>query len=480
MAATATRPKPRRRVATTPPAPSFDERVARGRAARAACPRSSHAEYVPPPARRDPVDVLSEQDATRVPELVPIRYGRMLVSAFTFYRGAAALMAGDLATSPVSGLQCQLCGDAHLSNFGVFSAPDRRLVFDLNDFDETLPGPFEWDVKRLAASLEVAGRDRGFKHRDRRAVVLACVSQYREAMRIFAGQGHLAVWYARLDVDDFIARYGGLVRARDIRSARRNLEKARSKDSSRALAKLTERVNGHVRIISTPPLVVPLGEMLPDREANEIEEGVRELLAGYQRTLAQDRRHLVSEYRFVDMAHKVVGVGSVGARAWIMLLEGRDAGDPLVLQAKEAGASVLERHLKASRYKNCGERVVQGQRFMQAASDIFLGWERVVGMDGKTRDFYVRQLWDGKGSAVIEEMDPARMGVYARMCGWTLARAHARSGDRVAIASYLGVKPTFDRAVADFADAYAEQNDLDYRALQAAVTDGRIQAQAGV
>jgi uncharacterized protein (DUF2252 family) len=423
---------------------------------------------------------MREEDATRVPELVPIRYGRMLVSPFTFYRGAAALMAGDLAGTPVSGLTVQLCGDAHLSNFGVYAAPDRRLVFDLNDFDETLEGPWEWDVKRLAASLEIAGRDRGFRRRERRAVVAAATRAYREAMRRFATMRTLDVWYARLDIEDVMAKQSRAIRPADIRATRRNVAAAKGKNSLRAVAKLTRRVNGTVRIVSAPPLVVPIGELLPDADARDVEAEVRGLLARYQRSLSPDRRHLVGSYRFVDMARKVVGVGSVGTRAWIVLLEGRDGADPLVLQAKEAEASVLERHLGPSRYKNHGERVVRGQRFMQAASDIFLGWERVTGLDGEVRDFYVRQLWDGKGSAVVEAMDPVRLSTYGQLCGWTLARAHARSGDRVAIAGYLGGGTAFDTAVAAFADAYADQNERDYRALQAAGTDGRITVEAGL
>jgi uncharacterized protein (DUF2252 family) len=423
---------------------------------------------------------MRDEDATRLPELVPIRYGRMLVSPFTFYRGAAALMAGDLAATPTSGITVQLCGDAHLSNFGVYAAPDRRLVFDLNDFDETLPGPWEWDVKRLAASLEVAGRDRGFTRRERRAVVAAATRAYQEAMRGFAAMRNLEVWYARLDVDEAIGRLSGAVRASDARAARRTAAKAKAKNSLRAVSKLTQRVNGSVRIVSEPPLIVPIDELLPEGDARNVETEVRALLNRYQRSLSPDCRHLVDTYRFIDMARKVVGVGSVGTRAWIVLLEGRDGADPLVLQAKEAEASVLERHLAPSRARNHGQRVVQGQRLMQAASDIFLGWDRVTGIDGEVRDFYVRQLWDGKGSAVVEAMDPGRLSIYGQLCGWTLARAHARSGDRVAIAAYLGSGRMFEAAVAAFADAYADQNERDHRALQAAVADGRITVEAGL
>src|SRR4051812_27768312 len=470
-------PRPRERTVRAPSAPAatFSERQARGRGARADVPRSSHADWAPAADRPDPVVVMRQEDATRVPELVPIRHGRMLVSAFTFYRGAAALMAGDLAATPTSGITVQLCGDAHLSNFGVYAAPDRRLVFDLNDFDETLPGPWEWDIKRLAASLEIAGRDRGFKHRERQAVVAAATRTYREAMRRFAEMGNLEVWYARLDVDGAIGQLGGALGTSDARAARQmsgKAAKAAGKTSLRAISKLTQRVNGSVRIVSAPPLIVPLHELLPDADARDVETEVRALLHRYQRSLSPDRRRLVDTYRFVDMARKVVGVGSVGMRAWIILLEGRDAGDPLVLQAKEAEASVLEPHLRPSRYRNHGERVVQGQRSMQAASDIFLGWDRVTGIDGEVRDFYVRQLWDGKGSAVVEAMDPARLSTYGKLCGWTLARAHARSGDRVAIAGYLGSGTAFDTALVAFSEAYADQNERDYSALRAAVAAG--------
>ena len=453
---------------------TVDDRYARGREARTEVPRRRHAEWAPPEDRLDPVEVLSEQDATRVPELVPIRYGRMLVSPFSFYRGAAAIMAGDLAHTPTSGIDVQLCGDAHLSNFGVFSAPDRRLVFDLNDFDETLPGPWEWDVKRLVASVEIAGRDRGFKRRERRGAVIATTRSYREAMRSFAAMSNLDVWYARADVEDLLAELAKSARAADLRNARRGLAKARSKDSLRAVAKLTERVNGSVRIASAPPLVVPVAEMLPAARAEEVEAEIRKVLTAYRRTLGPEVRRLAATYRYVDMAHKVVGVGSVGNRAWIVLLEGRDAGDPLVLQAKEARASVLERHLAPSRFRNHAERVVQGQRLMQAAGDIFLGWHRATGLDGESRDFYVRQLWDGKASAEIGRMEPASLLLYGQLCGWTLARAHARSGDRVAIAGYLGGATHFDEAMAGFAAAYADQNERDYSALLEAVRAGRI------
>jgi len=403
----------------------------------------------------------------------------MLVSPFTFFRGAAAIMAADLAPTPTSGLRAQLCGDAHLSNFGGFAAPDRTLVFDLNDFDETLPGPWEWDLKRLAASLAVAGRDRGFEHGARADVVAAAVRSYRLAMRDFAGMRTIDVWYARQEVEPLFERW---VKRAD--GGRRRLDKAltkaRAKDSMRAFAKLTHDVDGRPRIVSAPPLIVPVEELAPGRAAEELEMGLRRLVAQYAETLPDDRRALLDGYEPVHFAHKVVGVGSVGAEAWIVLFMGRDASDPLFLQVKEATASVLEPYAGTSAYAHAGRRVVEGQRLMQAASDIMLGWFRTDGLDGVQRDFYIRQLWDGKGSALVEAMDPAVMAAYAGFCGWTLARAHARSGDAAAIAGYLGSGDSFDRAMASFAETYADQNDADYAAFTEAAAAHRIEVERGV
>jgi uncharacterized protein (DUF2252 family) len=458
---------------------TIDERMTVGRAGRKGAPRSAHAEWSPAPDRPDPVDVLEQQGTTRVPELLPIRHGRMLLSPFTFFRGAAAIMAADLDGTPTSGLHAQLCGDAHLSNFGIYAAPDRRLVFDVNDFDETLPGPWEWDVKRLAASIEIAGRDRGFRPKQRRIAVQGTVRRYREAMRAFAAMGNLEVWYSRLDEENARAVLPQKVSAADRAHARKVLGKARSKDSLRAVARLTEVVDGQMRLVSDPPLMERLADLVPEADARAQQEAGQALLDTYAASLSEDRRHLFSAYRFVDMARKVVGVGSVGTRAWVLLLEGRDGGDPLVLQAKEAEASVLEEHLGASPYANHGERVVQGQRLMQAASDVLLGWLHATGLDGVARDFYVRQLWDAKGSFDVASMSPATLGRYGELCAWTLARAHARSGDRVAIASYLGSGDTFDRAVTVFAARYADCNEADYAAFTQAIDDGRLAAQAG-
>ena len=451
------------------------DRVARGKDARAVAPLESHAQFTPDPSR-DPVGLLLEQAKTRVPELVPVRHGRMLVSPFTYYRGAALPMAADLATTPASGLRVQLCGDAHLSNFGAFASPSRRLVFDVNDFDETLPGPFEWDVKRLAASLAVAGRDNGFGGKDRRQIVLAAAESYRTAMRAFAGQPFMDVWYAHLDVDDAIAEYRSQMKASRVKATEKMVARAHTQDSMRALSKLTTEVDGQRRIVSDPPLIEPIEQVFPDEQADAIYAQVREVMGKYRRTLQSDRKHLLEAFTLVQVARKVVGVGSVGTRAWILLMDGCDGTDPLFLQAKEAQTSVLAAWCGRSQYRNQGERVVAGQHLMQAESDIFLGWTRVTGPDGVDRDFYVRQLKDWKFSAPIEQMIPSGMHVYARMCGWTLARAHARSGDRIALAAYLGGSAKFDQAIAGFAEKYADQNERDYAALQAAVKDGRAAA----
>jgi uncharacterized protein (DUF2252 family) len=458
------------------------ERAARGKAARAAVPRASHAVFDPGPGRADPIALLAEQARARVPELVPVRWGRMMVSPFTFYRGAALPMASDLATTPVSGLAVQACGDAHLSNFGIFGSAERRLVFDVNDFDETVPGPWEWDVKRLAASMEVAARGNGLAGKDRRAIVAATVARYRQAMRNFAAMTNLAVWYARADMDEFRAQFESQLQARQRKAIDKGLAKARTRDSMQEVAKLTRMVDGRPQIISDPPLLVPVAELVPrQQDLAAFREQLTGLLAEYRRTLATDRRFLLEQYQFTDMARKVVGVGSVGTRCWIVLMLGRDESDPLFLQVKEAERSVLSRFVGASKYANQGQRVVAGQRLMQAASDIFLGWQRTeAGLDGKQRDFYVRQLRDWKFSVDIETMVPRGLRMYGELCGWTLARAHARSGDPIAIAAYLGGSDAFDRAITEFSSAYADQNERDHQALVDAVAAGKITAERGL
>jgi uncharacterized protein (DUF2252 family) len=502
--------------------PSVDDRKARGLEARDRAPLSSHTAWTPAAGRPDPVRLLAEQDATREPDLVPVRHGRMMVSPFTFYRGAAKIMAADLAETPVAGLEAQLCGDAHLSNFGAFASPERRLLFDLNDFDETLPGPFEYDVKRMAASFMIAARNNGFSPADAGVATLASVSAYREAMAAFAQMPTMDIWYASLNEDEVVASMRATVagtvrqdkaakqrekadkRAKAPKKAEKRAakqektdrqeekaakaaamraekaaEKAHTRDSLQALSKLGELVDGKYRIVSQPPIVVPLRDLaatfgLSADEANTV---IHDQFRAYRQTLQDDRRHLLERFEIVDAARKVVGVGSVGTRAFIVLLQGRDAQDPLFLQVKEATASVLEPHVRKSRYRQHGERVVQGQRMMQAASDIYLGWTK--GLDVR-RHFYWRQLRDMKASAVVETMAPVALRFYAGICGWTLARAHARSGDPIAIAAYLGASDAFDKSITDFAERYADQNDRDYQALVDAVKSGQMLAVEGV
>jgi uncharacterized protein (DUF2252 family) len=476
---------------TRVPHPSVDERRAKGKQARDRTPASSHTGWVPATDRPDPVGLLQEQNTTREPDLVPVRHGRMVVSPFTFYRGAATIMAADLAGTPTAGLDVQLCGDAHLSNFGAFASPERRLLFDLNDFDETLPGPFEYDVKRMAASFTIAARNNGFTKADTTAATLASVAAYREAMAGFAAMGTLAIWYAHLAEDQLLsavqsaaaeAKKASKKQAKAAKQVGKNVRKgaakARTRDSLQALSKLGERVDGRYRIVSQPPIVVPARELAATYglSPDQIERMIREQFRGYRATLRDDQRRLLERFQVVDMARKVVGVGSVGTRAFIVLLQGRDQQDPLFLQVKEATRSVLEGHLRKSRYQQPGERVVRGQRMMQAASDIFLGWTKGV---EDNRYYYWRQLRDMKGSAEVETMTPGALGIYADMCGWTLARAHARSGDPVAIAAYLGEDDQFDRSIADFAKRYADQNELDYQAFAEAIRSGRLQALEG-
>ena len=486
--------------------PSIEERRARGAEARAVTPASSHARWSVAVGRPDPVGLLVEQDVTREQDLVPVRHGRMMVSPFTFYRGAAKIMAADLRDTPTAGLDAQLCGDAHLSNFGVFASPERRLLFDLNDFDETLPGPFEYDVKRMAASFSIAGRNNGFAKADIAAATRAAVTAYREAMAEFAQMPTMDVWYAHLDEDTLMAAVRGVVTETETKAkaakkapkkarmeakreekqiktaakgAERIREKAHTRDSLQALSKLGELVDGRYRIVSQPPIVVPARDLAATYglSPDEVGPAIHDQFRAYRATLQDDRRHLLERFQVVDVARKVVGVGSVGTRAFIVLLQGRDAQDPLFLQIKEATASVLEADRRKSRYRQHGERVVQGQRMMQAASDIYLGWTK--GLD-QNRHFYWRQLRDMKGSATVETMTPVALTFYAQTCGWTLARAHARSGDPVAIAEYLGQDDAFDQSITDFSRRYADQNEQDYQQFVTAVRSGQLEAVEGV
>jgi uncharacterized protein (DUF2252 family) len=457
------------------------ERQVRGKAARAEVPRESHAGWDPPRDRPDPVALLEAQGESRLPDLVPVRYGRMMETPFTYFRGAALPMASDLAATPSCGIVVQACGDAHLSNFGLFGSPERRLVFDVNDFDETLPAPWEWDVKRLAASLEVAARENGFAHKDRRKTLLAAVARYRMAMRAFAKLGNLDVWYTQVDIEELRQQAAGRLQERQRKAIDKGLAKARTRDSMQELRKLTRMEDGRPRIVPDPPVIIPIRDLVGDQfQGIDFEAQLRGLIGRYRRTLVADRRVLLEQYEFTDMARKVVGVGSVGTRCWIILMLGRDDSDPLFLQIKEAQDSVLAAYAGASRYANQGERVVTGQRLMQAASDIFLGWQRAPGLDGQTRDFYVRQLRDWKFSVDTGTMVPRGLRLYGELCGFTLARAHARSGDEIAIASYLGGSDVFDQAIADFATAYADQNERDYEAFTQAITAERIRAERGV
>jgi uncharacterized protein (DUF2252 family) len=470
--------------------PSVEERRARGKGAQNLTPPSSHTGWAPATDRPDPVGLLQEQNVTREPDLVPVRHGRMLVSPFTFYRGAAKIMAADLDGTPTAGLHVQLCGDAHLSNFGAFASPERRLLFGLNDFDETLPGPFEWDVKRMAASFTIAARHNGFTKADTRAATLASVRAYREAMAGFAEMGTMAIWYAHLDEDELLAAIRSAAKAskskkeakaakRGTKTAKKTLEKARTRDSLQALSKFGEVVSGRYRIVSQPPIVVPLRDLeaIYGLSSDQAERVIHEQFRAYRATLRADQRQLLERFELVDAARKVVGVGSVGTRAFIVLLQGRDQHDPLFLQVKEATASVLEGPLPKSRNRQHGERVVNGQRMLQAASDIYLGWTK--GVDAN-RHYYWRQLRDMKGSADVESMVPVGLSFYAGICGWTLARAHARSGDPIAISEYLGASDQFDRSITDFSKRYADQNELDHAAFVKAIRSGRLEALEGV
>jgi uncharacterized protein (DUF2252 family) len=463
------------------PVPHLDveARQAKGKACRAAVPRSEHAALDLPSDRPDPVALLQGQEVARVPELLAIRHERMLASPFAFYRGAAVIMAADLGAQPNSGLKVQACGDAHLANFGGFAAPDRAIVFDMNDFDETTPGPFEWDVKRLATSFVLAARSLVLAQKDVDAIARTSVSSYRKAMAEFAEKRNLELWYARIDAQSIIDQAGSRFSPEDVRRFEKAVSKAEGKDNLKAFAKLTERDDdGDCRIASDPPLIVPVRELVDLAGVVDGEKWIHDRFVEYRRTLQPDRRHLLEGYRVVDMARKVVGVGSVGTRTWILLLLGKDDNDPLMLQIKEAAPSVLEAYAGKSGYASNGQRVVEGQRLLQATSDILLGWIHVTGVDGVPRDYYVRQLWDGKMSPSFETMTPAALRLFAELCGRTLARGHARSGDRIAISAYLGNGTAFDDAVVAFSNAYADLNDLDYEAVTAAVKDGRLAASA--
>jgi len=442
-------------------------RAAAGRGRRESVPLDEHAELVVPDDRPSALALLQAQDANRLQALVPIRYGRMLATPFTFLRGSAAVMAADLAAAPRTNVNVQLCGDAHLSNFGMFSSPERRLVFDINDFDETLPGPFEWDVKRLAASVVVAGRNNGFDKKTNRKAARAAASAYRRAIGTAAAMNPLDLFYYRLDYED---RTKTLATAKsDRRRVAKTRKKSARKNSLGALGKLTDIVDGRRVIVSNPPLIVAMSDEQRREEMTQIEG----FFDDYRATLNADRRQLMDRYSLTDLAFKVVGVGSVGTRCLIALFESGD-GEPLFLQIKEAAPSVLEAHLAPSGFDQEGHRVVDGQREIQATPDALLGWARYERGDESTTDFYVRQLWDGKASADVETMTAKVLRRYAKACGAALGRAHARSGDASMISGYVGDEDTFDRAVARFAEAYADRTEQDYAELIGAVDDGRV------
>jgi uncharacterized protein (DUF2252 family) len=456
------------------------ERRAAGRAARVTVPLAAHAGFSRTPGSPDPLALLEEQAVDRVPELVPIRYGRMLQTPFAFYRGAARVMAADLSSAPRAGLTVQMCGDAHVANFGLYGSPERRLVFDANDFDETLPGPFEHDVKRLVASLVIAAREKGMGRKQRRALAVAAGARYRLAMADFAELRDIDVWYSHIDADELRQRLEPQLDGKPRRRLARVLEKARTRDTLQAFGKLTEVVDGRLRMRAEPPLLVPIRDILPEPEENDLRSVFRGLIRQYRTTLQSDRRVLLERYSFVDMARKVVGVGSVGTRCWVVLLIGRDEDDPLLLQVKEAAPSVHAEFVGRSRHTHQGQRVVAGQRLMQQTTDIFLGWQRTAGVDGVERDFYVRQLRDWKGAFEIEDLRPRGLQIYGELCAWSLARAHARSGDRIAISGYLGSSATFEEALADFGEAYADVNDGDHRRLLEAAAAGRVRAHSDI
>ncbi len=459
-----------RHVAVSPPPipEAVSDRFAAGKGLRERVPREAHAEWSPSADRPDPIALLEEQGKDRLEDLVPVRYGRMLTSPFAFLRGSAIVMAEDLSHTPVSGLHVQACGDAHLMNFGIFATPERNLVFDLNDFDETLPGPWEWDLKRLAASFVIAGRHRGLTPAQIRLAALAVTRSYGLRMREFAAMRHIDVWYSRIDVDTVLAAISGGIRKR----VERGVAKARLRDHLQAQVKLTEVVDGRRQIKDSPPIVIRVGDDVLQSDP------ITGAFTDYLKTLQPDRRHLLSHYQLIDAARKVVGVGSVGTRCFIVLFTGNHEDDPLFLQVKEATSSVLERHLRKSVYKNHGQRVVEGQRLTQAASDAFLGWIR--GRGAEHRDFYWRQLRDVKGSIDPEVIPPEVLILYAELCGAGLARAHARSGDSAAITGYVGTGPVFAEAIADFAEAYADQTERDHAALAQAAHTGRIKAMEGI
>lgn len=443
------------------------ERIELGRSFRQATPRAAHADWSPP-ADRDPVALIAASNQGRTEALVPVRHQRMLVSPFAFYRGAPAVMAFDLAHTPASGLVTQLCGDCHISNFGLFASPERDLVFDLNDFDETLPGPFEWDVKRTVASIVVAARHASLRDKDARKAVKLALQVYREKMNEFAMRNYLDTWYSHVEADIWL----DMVDKKDKKAAAYQLARVQQKDRLKAFKKLTELVKGQRRIIHDPPLIYRFDQI--DQSEVDLRAWVKDMFATYYESLEDSRKLLLSRYRLVDVAHKVVGVGSVGMRCFISLWLGNDDGDPLFLQMKQAQPSLLEPFLGRSQYERPGQRVVNGQRLMQATTDIFLGHAH-----SGDNDYFVRQLLDMKGSANLEAIPATYLQRYAGLCGAVLARAHARAGDAAQIAGYLGQSDRFDQALTEFAFRYADQNEADYAQFQQAIKAGQLPVSQG-
>ena len=450
------------------------EREQAGLDRRFRVPLESHALWQVREGRRDVIGLLEEQSRSRVPDLVPLRYRRMSASAFTFYRGTALIMANDLARTPVTGIPVQAVGDAHIGNFGMFRSPTQRLVFDINDFDETTTGPWEWDIKRLAVSVEICGRANGIRKLERRAAVKRCVHSYRDHLQQFATMDYLDVWYDHIDVEAALDHYERTVGGKRNRTLRDAAAKASVKDSDRAAAKLTYRDGDRLRFRSKPPELTPINELHDYADLEALQERLEALFDSYRHSLYEDRRHVLGHYTYHDTARKVVGVGSVGTRAWVSVLTGRDIDDPLMLQMKEANESVLERFVGRSPYATHGERVVQGQKLIQSTADVLLGWASFMAEDGHKRDYYVRQFWNGKGSIDIDHLNDLALSDLGRLCARCLAHAHARTGDRVAIAAYVGEDEAFDEAIASFASAYADQNDADYALFMRLIESGEL------
>ena len=455
-------------------APDASGRAAAGTELRGRFPLADHAAWQFSPDRRDVIGLLEQQNTIRLQSLIPLRFSRMAVSPFTFYRGAAAIMANDLARTPVTGIPVQCIGDAHIGNFGIFYSPSKRLMFDVNDFDETTIGPWEWDIKRLAVSVEIAGRTLGLKESQCRQAVHRCVRHYRESIRDFASRGFLDTWYTHIDLEDRLDELEKSTKARPSRTLHGAISKAKAKDSRKAADRLTYVDNGRLRFRSDPPELVQINDLPGYDDVDALRGRLDMLLDTYRDSLYADRRHVLDQYHFEDIARKVVGVGSVGTRCWVGAFVGRDLSDPLILQMKEAVASVLAPYVGNAPYPTHGERVVQGQKLVQSTADILLGWAQFIASDGRPRDYYVRQLWNGKGSINLDTLHADSLSNLGALCAWCLAHAHARSGDSVAIGAYLGQGEEFDDALVAFSAAYADQNEDDFALFTRLIKSGEL------